>query len=34
LSLLPISYLLIAAVNAEGVIRRLTGSRIWKERRI
>lgn len=34
LSLLPISYLLIAAVNVEGVIRRLTGSRIWKERRI
>jgi chlorobactene glucosyltransferase len=34
LLLLPLSYLLIAVVNIEGVIRRLSGSRIWKGRRL
>ncbi|MFN2149641.1 MAG: glycosyltransferase [Anaerolineales bacterium] len=34
LLLLPLSYLLIAVVNTEGVIRRLSGSRIWKGRRL
>lgn len=34
LLLLPLSYVLIAVVNTEGVIRRLAGGRIWKDRRI
>jgi chlorobactene glucosyltransferase len=32
LALLPLSNLLIAVVNADGVIRRLSGRRIWKGR--
>ncbi len=34
LALIPLSMLLIAIVNLEGVIRRVAGRRIWKDRRI
>ncbi|MEJ2011190.1 MAG: glycosyltransferase family 2 protein [Anaerolineales bacterium] len=34
LALLPLSNILIAVVNAEGVLRRLCGRRIWKGRQI
>jgi hypothetical protein len=34
LLLLPLSYLFVAIVNADGLLRRIRGKRLWKGRRM